>query len=550
MSLMNPKNRTERYDPSSASGDHRRSREIHITLDGHSLSIDLIDQFLKADQWWVAMAPQATDALTRANQQLRRWVKEGTPIYGVTRGLGPLKDKVLTESEEEEFQRRILISHATGFGEVFRDHIATLSLLLRANAACGGNFGIRPELVQRMLDLVNAEVIPQMPIYGSLGSGDLQPMASLGLALSGDPFGAAKWKGEVGAAPEILSRAGLEPRFQLQTEEALSIISGSTVLAAGAVCAFTRLRRQVQLLDAAYAVVLEAVRGEIGALDPRVHEARGIPGQIESASFARKMLRGSGWTTPEGRRCLGEEAPRVQDAVSLRSSAHIHGALRETLRFAGDALEREINAATMNPLMFPTAANDSDYDVLMCGNYDGSYLAHLLDFMNIALTDCAGLSMSRSARLISPHASYGLPVNLTGGQPGLNSGLVQIHSLQVSILGQMRQQASPASIHSLSAKDMQEDHNSMGNSSLYDLLLNVDRADTIIAAEFLLATQAIALIESDMKGLPLGEGTRLITDHIRAKIDPPGEDRFFRADLEQVRELVHQDVLLSMVEDL
>lgn len=522
---------------------------VEITLDGESLTLERIEEWLDADDWWVRIAPDSIEKMMETNEQLSEWVQARLPIYGVTRGVGPLKDTVVVEGQEAEYQRRILLSHATGFGEAFRDHVPKIALLLRANAACKGNFGVRPALVQRMLDLLNADVVPLMPVFGSLGSGDLQPMASLGLVLTGDEHGEAKWNDQVGPAPEILERAGLEPTFELETGEALAIISGSTVLAAGAACAFARLRRQAQLLDGAYALTMEALRSEMGALDPRVHEARRVPGQMKSAAVARKLLRGSEWTTPQGRACMGETAPRVQDAVSLRSSPHIHGAFRETLGFAHTALDREINAATMNPLIFPREHDSCCFDVVMGGNYDGSYLAHLLDFLNIALTDCAGLSMARSARLLSPHASYGLPRNLVGGPPGLNSGLVQIHSLQVSMVGQMRQQASPASIHSLSAKDMQEDHNSMGNSSLYDLLLNVQRADTVLAAEFLLAAQAIALIAPDMKDLPLGDGTQEMLDLIRSRVLPPGDDRFFRADLDAVRDLVHGGSLLKCIRD-
>jgi histidine ammonia-lyase len=239
--------------------------------------------------------------------------------------------------------------------------------------------------------------------------------------------------------------------------------------------------------------------------------------------------------------------PRLQDAVSLRSSPHIHGALREIVAFATTALDREVNASTLNPLMFRRQNDSGNFDVVMGGNYDGSYLAHLLDYLNIAITDCAGLSTSRSERLISPRASYGLPANLVGRKPGLNSGLVQVQSLQISIHGQMRQQATPASINSRSAKDMQEDHNSMGNSALYDLLLNIERFDTILAVEFLLAAQAIDLIRPRMGDLPLGRGTAAVHDLIRAHVAPPGDDRFFRDDVLRVNELVQDLDLMRTI---
>jgi histidine ammonia-lyase len=520
---------------------------FELVLDGSTLSVALLHRFLDSREARVALVPDVEARVRAASDQLAVCVRSGMPIYGGTRGLGPLKDEVLTESEECEFQKRILLSHATGFGETFADEIVQLAMLIRANAVCRGNFGTRPELIVRFVDLLNAGVIPQMPVYGSLGSGDLQPMAALGLVLTGDQHGVAKWRGRTGPAPEILAAAGLEPTFQLGPEEALSIISGSTVLAAGTVYALRRIRRQITLLDGAYALTLEAIRGEVEALDERTHAARGIPGQIEAARAMRCLLEGSRWTTDEGRRRLGELMPRLQDAVSLRSSPHIHGALREMVAFATTALDREVNAATLNPLMFRRPDDSGRFDVVMGGNYDGSYLAHLLDYLNIAITDCAGLSTSRSERLISPRASHGLPANLVGSRPGLNSGLVQVQSLQISIHGQMRQQAGPASINSRSAKDMQEDHNSMGNSALYDVLLNIERFDTILAVEFLLAAQAIDLIRPRMHGLPLGRGSAAVLELIRAHVDPPGDDRFFRDDVLRVIELVQDLALMNLI---
>jgi histidine ammonia-lyase len=520
---------------------------FELVLDGSTLSVALLHRFLDSREARVTVAPDVEARVRAASTQLAVCVRSGMPIYGVTRGLGPLKDEVLTEAEEFEFQKRILLSHATGFGETFADEIVRLAMLIRANAACRGTFGIRPELIGRILDLLNAGVIPQMPVYGSLGSGDLQPMAALGLVLTGDAHGVAKWRGRTGPAPEILAAAGLQPTFQLGPEEALSIISGSTVLAAGTVYALRRIRRQITLLDGAYALILEALRGEREALDERTHAERGIPGQIEAARAMRCLLEGSRWTTDDGRRCFGELVPRVQDAVSLRSSPHIHGALREIVAFATTALDREVNASTLNPLMFRLPGDSGRFDVVMGGNYDGSYLAHLLDYLNIAITDCAGLSTTRTERLLSPHASHGLPANLAGSKPGLNSGLVQVQTLQISIHGQMRQQAAPASINSRSAKDMQEDHNSMGNSALYDVLLNIERFDTILAVEFLLAAQAIDLIRLRMRDLPLGRGSRAIHDLIRAHVDPPGDDRFFRDDVLRVNELVQGLDLMNVI---
>ena len=532
--------------PNVATADGPPQR-VDIVLDGASLSVDVLDQYLRATESTVRVSPDVVGRVEATHDQLVEWLQEGAPIYGVTRGLGPLKDQVLNEAEELEFQRRILVSHATGIGPLFPDDIVRLALLIRANVATIGTFGIRNELIERMLAVLNAGVVPQIPVLGSLGSGDLQPMAALGLVLTGNPHGRAKLGETIGSAPEILQQAGLEPAFELDTGEALSIISGSTMLAAGTVHALLELRRQVALLDGAYAMTMEAVRGEIEALDPRTHAARRMAGQIDAARSMRSLLAGSRWTTDEGRVRMGETASRVQDSVSLRSSPHIHGSLRQVIDHATWDLDREINASTLNPLVLPDNEDPSRFEIVMGGNYDGSHLAHTLDFLNIVLTDGAGLSTVRTARLISTRASYGLPENLVAGHPGLNSGLVQVQSLQLSILGQMRQQANPASIHSLTAKDMQEDHNSMGNSSLSGVLSNLDLFDQVLAAEFLLASHAIDLIRPNMGDLPLGTGTSAILELIRTRVDPPGDDRLYRDDLLAVLDLVQNGELEATI---
>jgi histidine ammonia-lyase len=518
-----------------------------LVLDGNSLTLEALFDLIEQDSWNVGLAPAARQAAAASSAQVGRWVDEGKPIYGLTRGLGPLKDVVLTLADELEFQERVLLSHSTGIGPPFCDEIARLAMVIRANAASRGHFGIRPELIERILEVLNAGVVPTMPMTGSLGSGDLQPMASLGLVITGHEHGRATFAGEPGPAPGILARAGVEPEFRLGLEEALSIISGSTVLAAGIVYSLHRIRNLYRLMDAAYALTMEALRGEVGALDERVHDNRRIPGQIDAARAMRALLARSEWCTDEGRARLGEKEPRVQDAVSLRSSPHIHGALRETWTLAATATEREVNASTMNPLVFPDPSKEDGWDVVMGGNYDGSWMAHQLDYLNIALTDAAGLSQSRAARLISRRASYGLPQNLVGGRPGIDSGMVQVQSLQLSLLGQMRQLADPASTHSLSAKDMYEDHNSMGNSSLCDVLTNLDTADAIVGIELLLAAQAIDLIRDQMDKLALGKGTAAVHAVIREHVAPLRHDRHLGEDVEEAVEFTRGPELLDAV---
>jgi len=522
--------------------------EFTLTLDGESLTLGDLHAFLAAERWRIDVAPHALARVRTTSALVHQWLAAGKPVYGLTRGLGPLKDHVLSPEEALAFQSRILESHATSIGEPFCDAIARLALLLRANVASQGRFGVRPELIQRLLDVLNAGVVPLMPWQGPLGNGDVQPMAALGLAVTGNPHGRARYADTAGPAPEVLAAAGLEPVFELRAQEALAIISGSTVMAAGTVYAVHRVGRLLAILDAAFALTLEAMRAEIAALDPRIHASRRIPGQVESARIVRHLLRGSGWTTPEGRARLGESRARVQDAVSLRSTPHVHGSLREFHSFVSAAMERELNASTMNPLIFGGEGEDGPAEALMGGNYDGSHMAHLLDSLNFAVTDAAGIAQTRSSRMTAPGTSYGLPPNLVGGAAGLNTGMLEVRALQVWISGQMRQQAASASVHALTTPDLQEDYIIMGGSSLHALQCNLDMLEQVVAIELLLAAQAIDLIRDRMAPLALGRGTGAVHACIRRHVAPMDEDRFQRDDVDALTALVRSPELAGVVE--
>ncbi|MBC2582635.1 histidine ammonia-lyase [Clostridium sp. DJ247] len=524
-------------------------RQKTIVLDGYSLSMDKIIEFIENRTITVKISNEARKRVSFTRDQVEKWLREDNKvIYGVTTGLGKLKDFSVSEEDQQVFQKNILRSHAAGVGDCFHDDIVRLSMLLRANVFCRGNSGVRVELIERILMFLNKGIYPRMPQVGSLGVGDLQPMAHLGLALSGMEGGEVKYNGEIHSVSYILKNASIEPlEFNFQAREALALMSGSTVLLAASIYAYCKARKIIILADAALALNLEAIRGEKDAFDDRIQIARGINTQILTAQNIRNLTYGSEWMTPKGRIRLGENKPRVQDAVSFRSSPQVHGAVRDVLTYIYSILSREMNASTDNPLLF---CNDNgEFESLSGGNYHGAILSYSVDFMSIVLTDLGVLSERRSSRLLDPVMSYGLPSNLVGDSIGLNTGFALVQANAVALVGEMRVLSSPSSIGSIPSKSNQEDHNSMGMGGVHKLLKIIDDLKIVVAIEMLCAAQAIDLIKDKMKGLELGTGTKEIYEIIRGKVNAVYEDVYSREIIVSMISLMDNDELLKCIEN-
>jgi len=513
-----------------------------LELDGRSLTRSAVAEFLEGRPQAPVLAGPARDAMTRARTQVERWLAEGKVVYGVTTGLGRLKDWTVAPEDQEAFQWNILKSHAVGLGRALAPEIGRLALLLRLNVWAQGRSGVRPELADRAIAFLALGLAPVVPHLGSLGVGDLQPMAHVGLALTGHPQGRIWDGGEPAPAPAVLARHGLG-LFPLQAKEALSLVAGGTVLLAGALVAFRRARRLAQAAEAATALTLEALRAEAAALDPRIHAARGASGQTGAARRLAAWVAGSGWMTSAGRARLGESARRVQDAVSLRAAAAVLGAVQEVLAFGERALDAELNAATDNPLIFLPEA-EGEAEILSGGNFHGALLAYALDFLAVATADLGALSERHSARLLDPAHSFGLPPALAGGAPGLNSGLTLVQAGATALVAELRILAVPASGGSVPAKSGQEDHNSLGPTALRKAGQALDHLETILAVELMCANRAVALTTAAMAPLALGRGTAALAARLSALIPPPGADADFSAELAAVT------LLLRTGEDL
>ncbi|MHC0428874.1 HAL/PAL/TAL family ammonia-lyase [Streptomyces sp. O3] len=511
-----------------------------LVLDGDSLSLDAMRSIVRGEPVTLRLDDRAARKMSRARAGAQKVLDGGQRVYGWNQALGPLKDHPLDDDQQEEFQRRILRSHAAGTGPPVPDGEARLALVLRANAMARGTMGVRPALVRRMLRLLNAGVTPVIPQIGSLGTGDLQPMAAAGLVLTGEQA-PARYHGRTGPAQEMLALAGLNPEFPLQAGEALPIISGSGLLTARYVHAIDRAASLGSHFEHAFALFLEATRAEAGSLDPRTHRERRVPAEEAVAARVRDLVAGSEWMTDEGRERLGEDHPRVQDAVSVRAAPHIAGTLAQTLDEARVIVEREANASTSNPLIFPKKGGG--YEFVMGGNWDGAQIGHAMDTLNAQVTDVAVLSHELSARLLSKRWSYGLPQNLAYPPVGLNSGMVQVQTVAAALIPEMQTRAMPAGVLSRPEKDGQEDHNTMAMASARNLHENLDRFETVLAVQLMMAAQGIDLIKPDMHGMSLGGGTAALHERIRRSVKPLKDDRWMSPDLERMTALIQERAL-------
>lgn len=491
-----------------------------LVIDGFSLTMEQIIAFIENENIKILIASRAKERITATHKQVEQLAKrQDKVIYGLHTGLGHLKNHRIQQAEQEQFQLNILYSHASGVGPCFSDTVVRLIMLLRANVFCRGNSGVRLGLVQRLVDFLNMGIYPRLPQIGSLGVGDLQPMAHLGLCLAGMPEGLATFKDVTSNIQQILKETNISPiEFRFAKRESLALLSGSTVVLAASIYAWYKARYLFNLSDAALALSLEAFRGEQDAFDHRIHEARNIETQIETASRIRRLLFGSGFVSEHARTHFEGGISRVQDPVSFRASPQVHGAVRDTLSYIESVLSREINASTDNPLFFEN--EKGQLESLSGGNFHGALLSYSMDLLAIVTTDLGVLSERRSARLLDPSMSYGLPYNLIIDTAGLNTGFALIHANATALIGEMRVLASPASTGSIPAKNNQEDHNSMGMGAVRKTLQILDHLEIVLAIELLCATQGIDIILKQVPTAHLGNGTAQLYHRIRKEIPP------------------------------
>ena len=446
-----------------------------LQLSGQPLSLEQISQVAYgADQ--VAIAPEARPRIAAAQAVVQHIVASQQTAYGINTGFGKLSDVRIGRDDLQQLQRNLVRSHACGLGEPLDETEVRVMLLLRANVLAKGLSGVRYELIELLIGLLNRRVHPVIPSRGSVGaSGDLAPLAHIALVLMGE--GEVFVSGSRQSARPALTNAGLKP-LTLEAKEGLALLNGTQAMAAVGGLAVRRAIRVCHLFDLAGAMALEALCGTPAAFDERIHQARPHPGQMQAARHLRELLRDS-----EIRASHLVNDPRVQDAYCLRCMPQVHGAARGALQHVREVIEIETGAATDNPLIFGD-------EVISGGNFHGAPLGLALDYAAVAVTDLMSISERRIDRLLNPDINEGLPPFLAK-QPGLSSGLMIAQISAAALLSEARVLAHPASVDSVPTSGGKEDHVSMGMTAALKLKQIVRNAEWVLAIELISAAEGL-----------------------------------------------------------
>lgn len=484
-----------------------------IILTGDSLTLDQAERILFQKEK-VRASQSSMEKVDESHRAVERIVREKRVVYGINTGFGKFSDVLIDQCDVKELQLNLIRSHACGIGEPFPEAVSRGMLLLRANALLKGYSGVRREVIDLLLSLLNNEIHPVVPQQGSLGaSGDLAPLSHLALVLMGE--GEVFYKEQRMPASEALHIAGLKP-LVLEAKEGLALINGTQAMTAMGVVAYLEARQIAYQSELIAAMTVEGLNGITDAFAEEVHIARGYQQQIDTAKRMREYLAGSSLTTVQGEL-------RVQDAYSLRCIPQVHGASWQALDYVKEKLEIEMNAATDNPLIF-----DGGERVISGGNFHGQPIAFAMDFMKIAVAELANISERRTERLVNPQLND-LPPFLSP-KPGLQSGAMIMQYAAASLVSENKTLAHPASVDSIPSSANQEDHVSMGTIGArhaYQIIANTRR---VLAIELICAMQAV-----EYRGVEkMASKTKTFYEKGRRVVPSIVKDRVFSTDIEHL----------------
>lgn len=518
--------------------------QTQASLSGAGLTIDLVEQVARHGLQ-VVLDPGARERVQRARDVILRLVAEGQIVYGVTTGFGALATTFVDAGDAQELQQRLLQSHAAGVGAALPRDVVRAMLLLRANTLALGHSGCRPDVIDRLCDLLRLGIHPVVPEQGSVGaSGDLAPLAHLALPVIGR--GEVELDGRIMPAADALRQVGLAP-LVLEPKEGLALLNGTQMMGAIGALLLADADRLVRTASVAAAMSVEALLGTEVAFSAAYQLARPHPGQVRTATELRWLLRDSTLQAAHH-----PQPHRVQDPYSLRCAPQVHGASRDALDHLRRVLDVELNAATDNPLVFPdggqvprNALATGGGLVISGGNFHGEPLALALDFAKLAIAELGSISERRIALLLDPRLNDGLPAFL-GTASGLDSGLMILQYTAAALVSEDKLLAHPASVDSIPTSANQEDHVSMGSISARTARLVLGHVERVIAIELLCAAQGLELRLAMLPGTRPGAGVAQALTRIRAVVAHLGRDREPGPDLAAATELVRSGALVDL----
>jgi len=488
----------------------------YLPLDKSQLSFQQLKHLLKFKQL-ISITYAAHEAIVKCRDYLDEKVNASDDLfYGINTGFGFLQNVQINKSQLQDLQNNLLKSHACGMGEEVPDEIVKLMIMLKIKSLSYGYSGIGIEVVKRLLDMYNNEVLPVIYTQGSLGaSGDLAPLSHLSLPLIG--LGEVKINNEKLPAIKALQRFGWQP-LELQSKEGLALINGTQFMSAYGLHNLINAERLLFWADAIAAISFDAFDCGIDCLNENIHSIRPHAGQVKTAADMRDYLSGS--------EIAHNKKAQIQDPYSFRCIPQVHGATKDTFEFVLHTFLQEINSVTDNPNIFP----DDDL-IISGGNFHGQPLALGLDFLAIAMSEIANISERRTYQLLSGQRE--LPLFLVKNS-GLNSGLMIPQYTAAGIVSENKQLCTPASVDSISSSNNQEDHVSMGANAATKCYRVINNVEKVLAIELLTAVQAMEF----RRPLSTSPKLEVIVKAFREKVSFNNEDRVLHDDMVKAVEFI------------
>ena len=466
------------------------------------------------------LAQSAYAAIDTSAATISSIVAKGDAAYGINTGFGKLAKTRIPDDQLELLQRNLILSHSVGTGELVADDVVRLILVMKIASLARGVSGIRASVINAMIAMYNAGIMPAIPVKGSVGaSGDLAPLSHMTLALLGE--GDVRVDGRLLPAAKALADAGIQP-VVLAAKEGLALINGTQVSTALALNGLFLAERLLEAGTVTGALSVDAAKGSDAPFDPRIHSSRGQPGQIATADIYRKLLSGS-----EIRRSHLENDERVQDPYCLRCQPQVMGACLDIINNAARTLLIEANAVTDNPLVFSDTG-----EVISGGNFHAEPVAFAADTLALAIAEIGSISERRIALLIDATIS-GLPPFLVPSS-GINSGFMIAHVTAAALASENKSHAHPSSVDTIPTSANQEDHVSMATYGARRLHEMAHNTATIVGIELLAAAQGVDF------HAPLKTSIALTDVHqaLRAKVPFYDKDRLFAPDIEAAKSMV------------
>lgn len=470
----------------------------------------------------LTLAESAFADINNSAEIVQQVLRDGRTVYGINTGFGLLANTKIAPDDLQLLQRSIVLSHAAGIGQYMQDATVRLMMVLKINSLSRGFSGIRLEVINFLIQLVNAGVYPCVPEKGSVGaSGDLAPLAHMCLPLLGE--GEMSYQGELISAKEGLEIAGLQP-LELAAKEGLALLNGTQASTALALEGLFNAEDLFAASSVIGSMSVEAAMGSRSPFDGRIHAARGQKGQIDSAAIFRHLLGNDSEISQSHANC-----DKVQDPYSLRCQPQVLGACLTQIRHAADVLGVEANGVTDNPLVFQDTG-----DIISGGNFHAEPVAMAADNLAIAIAELGSISERRMALLIDSSLSKLPPFLVNNG--GVNSGFMIAQVTAAALASENKTYAHPASVDSLPTSANQEDHVSMATFAARRLRDMSENTRGVLAIELLAAAQGLDFRRPLQPSVAVAKAKA----ELREVVTFYDQDRFFAPDIESAIDLLMQ----------